>query len=177
MKKNLQFLCIILLIVCISGFAQGQTTITIGTGTNDSYSLPINNYYKNSWSEMIYPASDITESGYITSIGFDVSAVASGYQCNTITIYMGTTANEAHSSNSDWLPMDALTEVWSATDWPLPTTTGWLTFDLDNPFLYDGNDNLVIVISKTMPPNALPASCHRSMGTPVAASTGSGVIR
>ncbi|MCR4827293.1 MAG: fibronectin type III domain-containing protein, partial [Bacteroidales bacterium] len=151
MKKNLQFLCIILLIVCISGFAQGQTTITIGTGTNDSYSLPINNYYKNSWSEMIYPASDITESGYITSIGFDVSAVASGYQCNTITIYMGTTANEAHSSNSDWLPMDALTEVWSATDWPLPTTTGWLTFDLDNPFLYDGNDNLVIVISKTMP--------------------------
>ena len=144
-------LCLILLTTGMSGFAQGSTTITIGTGTNDSYNLPINNYYNNSWSEMIYPASDITERGHITSIGFDVSAVASGYQCNTITIYMGTTANEAHSSNSDWLPMDALTEVWSATDWPLPTTTGWLTFDLDNPFLYDGNDNLVIVISKTMP--------------------------
>ncbi|MBR3466434.1 MAG: fibronectin type III domain-containing protein, partial [Bacteroidales bacterium] len=152
MKKNLQFLCIILLTICMSGFAQESITITIGTGTNDSYSLPINNYYKNSWSEMIYPASDITERGYITSIGFDVSAVpTSSYLCSTMTIYMGVTSNEAHSSNTDWLPMDALTDVWSATDWPLPTTTGWLTFDLDNPFQYDGNGNLVIVISKTMP--------------------------
>ena len=141
-----------LLTTCVSGFAQGPTTITIGTGTNESYNLPINNFYKNSWSEMIYPASDITETGYITSIGFDVSAVpTSGFLCSTLTIYMGVTSNEAHHSNTDWLPMEALTEVYSVTDWPLPTTTGWLTFDLDNPFLFEGNDNLVIVISKTMP--------------------------
>ncbi len=140
-----------LLLASVSGFAQGPTTVTIGTGTNDSYNLPINNYYKNSWSEMIYPASDITERGYITSIGFDVSSVVDGYMCNTLTIYMGVTSNEAHNSNSDWLPMEALTEVYSSIDWPLPTATGWLTFDLDNPFQYESNDNLVIVVSKTMP--------------------------
>ena len=149
MKRFYIFLLLLTMGVC--GFAQGLTTITIGTGTTETYNLPINNFYKNSWSEMIYPASQITETGYITSISFDVSAVPSGdFLCSTLTIYMGETSEETHSSNSEWLPMDALTEVYSASDWPLPTTTGWLTFDLDNPFPYSG-DNLVIVVSKTMP--------------------------
>ena len=149
MKKKLLFFWLMLLTMGFGSFA--QTTITIGTGTSSDHTFPFNNNFRNSWNEMIYPASDITERGYITSLGFDVSSVADGYMCNTLTIYMGVTSNEAHNSNTDWLPMDALTEVYSVTDWALPTAIGWLTFDLDNPFQYESNDNLVIVVSKTMP--------------------------
>ena len=150
MKKNL--LCLFMLLTLgIIGFAQELTTVTIGIGIDESYDLPLNNFYNNSWSEMIYPDSLITEHGTITSIGFDASSVPNGdFLCNTLTIYMGVTSNETHNTTSDWVPMDALTEVYSVTDWPLPTTTGWLTFDLDAPFLYNGG-NLVIVVSNTMP--------------------------
>ena len=138
-----------LLTMGFGGFA--QTTITIGTGTSDSYTLPFNNFYKNSWSEMIYPASLITETGNIVSIGFHVSAVpSSNYPFSTLTIYMGMSSDSVHSTTSSWLPMSELTEVYSVTNMASPTDTGWLTIDLDDPYLYDGSGNLVIVVSKTM---------------------------
>ena len=140
-----------LLTMSISGFAQDTTTITIGTGTSSDYTFPFNNFYKNSWNEMIYPASLITETGNIVSLAFNVSAIpSSNYPFSTLTIYMGTRPDSVHSSTTSWLPMTDLTEVYSATNVPSPTATGWLTFELDNPFLYDGAENLVIVVSKTM---------------------------
>ena len=150
MKKKLLFLWLMLLTMGISGFSQ-ETTITIGTGTTTDYTFPFNNYYRNSWNEMIYPASLITEAGNIVSIAFHVSAVpSSDYPFSTLTIYMGTTADEVHSSTTSWLPMSDLTEVYSATNVSSPTDTGWMTINLDSPFLYDGTGNLVIVTSKTM---------------------------
>ena len=151
MKKRLLFLWLMLLTMGFGGFA--QTTITIGTGTDESYYVPFYNFDKNSWTEMIYPASLINESGYITSIAFYASTVpsTSTYMFNTLTIYMGTTSDTAHGTTSSWMPMTALTEVYSDVNMPVPTTTGWVIFDLDNPFQYDGTQNLVIAISKTMP--------------------------
>ena len=151
MKKKLLFLWLMLLTMGFGGFA--QTTVTIGTGTDESYYVPFYNFDKNSWTEMIYPASLINESGYITSIAFYASTVpsTSTYMFNTLTIYMGTTSDTAHGTTSSWMPMTALTEVYSDVNMPVPTTTGWVIFDLDNPFQYDGTQNLVIAISKTMP--------------------------
>ena len=138
-----------LLTMGFGGFA--QTTITIGTGTSDTYTLPFNNFYKNSWNEMIYPASLITETGNIVSIAFHVSAVpSSNYPFSTMTIYMGTRPDSIHPSTTSWLPMSELTEVYSITNMPSPTDTGWMTINLDTPFLYDGSEHLVIAISKTM---------------------------
>ena len=148
MKKILLFLMFALF--CVPWATNAQTTITIGTGTSSDYTLPFNNYYKNSWSEMIYPAELITETGNITSIGFQVAAVATNnLSFSTLTIYMGTTPDAVHASTTSWLPMDNLTEVYSATNVPTPTETGWMTINLDSPFLFDGDENLVIVVSKT----------------------------
>ena len=149
MKKILLFL--MLALFCIPWAANAQTTITIGTGTSSDYTFPFNNYYRNSWNEMIYPASAITETGNIVSIGFNVAAVPTGeYPFSTLTIYMGTTSDDVHASTASWLPMDELTEVFSATNVPCPSATGWMTIDLDTPFPYSGDENLVIVVSKTM---------------------------
>ena len=149
MKKRLLFLWLMLLTMGFGGFA--QTTVTIGTGTSSDYTFPFNNYYRNSWNEMIYPASLINEAGAITSIAFHVSAVpTSDYPFSTLTIYMGTSSDSVHTSTTSWLPMSDLTEVYTATNVSSPTDTGWLIIDLDTPFPYDGAENLVIVTSKTM---------------------------
>ena len=149
MKKRLLFLWLMLLMMGFGGFA--QTTVTIGTGTSSDYTFPFNNYYRNSWNEMIYPASLINEAGAITSIAFHVSAVpTSDYPFSTLTIYMGTSSDSVHTSTTSWLPMSDLTEVYTATNVSSPTDTGWLIIDLDTPFPYDGAENLVIVTSKTM---------------------------
>ena len=140
-----------LLTMGISGFSQ-ETTITIGTGTSTSYYAPFDNFYKNTWVQTIYPASQINNAGLITAISFNVSDVpSSAYTFSTLTIYMGTSADSVNTSTSSWLPMSDLTEVYSITNLPVPSSTGWWTFQLDNPFPYDGVDNLVIVCSKTMP--------------------------
>ena len=138
--------------VCDSTTIVPLNPITIGTGTTTDYTFPFNNFYKNSWNEMIYPASLINESGLITSIAFHVSAVpTSDYPFSTLTIYMGTSSDSVHHSTTSWLPMSDLTEVYNATNVSSPTDTGWLTIDLDTPFQYNGTENLVIVTSKTMP--------------------------
>ena len=153
MKKIFTLVLVIMVFAmsCIPWVANAQTTITIGTGTSSDYTFPFNNFYRNSWDEMIYPASSITETGNIVSIGFDVAAVpSSDYPFSTLTIYMGTTSDDVHASTSSWLPMYELTEVYSATNVSSPTAIGWMTIDLDTPFPYSGNENLVIVVSKTM---------------------------
>ncbi len=142
---------LMLLTMGISGFAQYTVTVTVGTGSSSTYTLPFDNYYRNSWDQMIYPASQIGVGGYITSIAFEVDAVpTSNYPFSTLTIYMGTTQDSVHNTTSSWLPMSELTQVYTATNVPSPTSTGWQTFTLDAPFPYDGSENLVIVTSKTM---------------------------
>ncbi len=137
--------------ISLSGFAQSPVTVTIGTGTSETYSLPFDNFYKNTWTEMIYPVDEINVAGTIDSIAFQVSsAPTSTVTFSTITIYMGTTSEAEHATTSSWLPLADLTEVYSATNLEMPTTTGWQTIVLDQPFEYSGLENLVVVISKTM---------------------------
>ncbi len=151
MKKKLLFLWLMLLTMGFGGFAQDATTITIGNGTSTTYYVPFGNWWANSWTQMIYPSSAISETGSITSIGFQVSNVpTSSLQFSDFHVYMAVSSDSVHSSTSSWLPMSALTEVFTAVNMPLPADTGWMTIDLDEPFLYDGSENLVIVISKKM---------------------------
>ena len=136
-----------------SGFAQNTVTVTVGdtTVSTATYSVPFDNFYQYTWTQTIYPSSEITAVGMITSIAYQVGSVPSSADTfRTVHIYMGTTEASENESNSSWLPMADLTEVYSATNMPLPTASGWQVIQLDQPFVYDGSENLVIVVSKTM---------------------------
>ena len=151
--KKILCMMLMLLTLGISSFAQSTVTVTVGdtTVTTETYSVPFDNFYKNTWTQTIYPASDITVAGMITSIAYQVGSVPSAADMfSTVHIYMGTTTAAEHATISSWLPMTDLTEVYSATNMPLPTTPGWQVIQLSQPFVYDGSENLVIVISKTM---------------------------
>lgn len=145
MKKNLfVFLTALLL---FSVMSKAQNNIVIGTG-NSILSQPFCSVYNYSWCETIYPASEITTSGNITALAWDI-ANANAETYNTIQIYLGTRSDSVYSSSFDWMPMSELTLVYDATNVIIGTDTNWQTFTLDNPFFYDGIENLVVVVAKT----------------------------
>ena len=114
----------------------------IGTGTSTSGYAPLYGNYNNSYDQMIYTASQLgLEASEITHIGFNSSAANSNPR--TISIYMGHTTKSSFSSNSDFVSINDLTEVYSGT-WNI--TAGWNEFELTTPFNYDGSSNLVIAL-------------------------------
>ena len=147
MKKTLLWL-LTLLTMGISGFSQ---EIIIGTGTSTAYTSPFNNLYNNSWDECIYLSSEIQSAGAITDIAYYYDGTAtSNYVYTTLKIYMGHTTRSAISSTTDWTPANDLTLVYDGTNITNPTTQGWFNITLDNPFVYNGTDNLVVVVTKSV---------------------------
>ena len=127
-----------------------NAVVTVGTGTSSSNVSPINSYYKHSWTECIYQASDIGESGQINRVGWECSNAIS-FEMYTMKIYMGTTQNTTHNSSDSWLPLNQLTLVYSGTNIYTPNNTGWQYVDLDDAFEYISDENLVVVVAKTAP--------------------------
>ena len=128
--------------------SSGSPEVVIGTGTSTTTYAPFNNYYKNSRNEVIYLASELGHAGTVTSVAYNIAA-ASSWTANTLNIYMGHTSRGTFASTSDWTPVSDLTLVYSSTNVTMGTSTGWLTFDLQTPFEYNGMDNLVVVVTKT----------------------------
>ena len=171
LNKRLFSVCVcvvgaFLLSLSSSLFSQ-TTTVVVGDGTNTTYVTPYNNYYKHSWTQCIYAASDIDQSGYITQIGWDCSS-SYAFTMSSLKVYMGTTQNAAHSSTTDWLPASELTLVYSSNGVTLPNTTGWQYITLSTPFEYTATENLVIVVAKTAPEyHSTPKYYYTSTGNSV----------
>ena len=147
MKKLLFILLTVLLM--LPAAMRAQNVVEIGTGTSTD-SKPFYGLYANSWCEMIYPASEFESSGTITQLDWNCST-ESQHTYSTVKIYLGTKSSDVYSSTSDWTPMSALTLVYDHTNVTVGAATGWQSFILDTPFEYDADENLVIVVAKTMP--------------------------
>jgi len=122
--------------------------ITIGTGTSTTNIAPANAYYMNSWTQMVYPASNFATPGYINSVSWYVnSALTHNY--DYFRIYVGTKATATNTSTTDWVSMDDLTLVYESTNGTLGSTAGWETYTFNTPYYYNGEGNLVIVTART----------------------------
>lgn len=110
----------------------------IGTGTVTN-SASLINYYKYIWDEMIYKGSEINAGGTINRIS--VRAVAEGTEARTIKIYMGLTDKNTFNSNTDFIPLSELTQVYSGTR---TFTPGWNDFNLSRSFTIPCGKNLVV---------------------------------
>lgn len=148
MKKILFVLLTVFLIFPSVLLAQNE--IVVGTGTTSS-SHPFYSFYENSWCEIVYPANEITSTGNITALAWNC-AEENMRLYNTLKIYLGTKSTDTYSSSSDWTPLSDLMLVYDATNVLVGADTGWQTFTLDDPYYYDGSENLVVVVAKTMPP-------------------------
>lgn len=152
MKKHLSFLMLAaaLLVPWVAG-AQSRT-VTVGnwSATTSSSLGSFHCTSKYSWTQTIYPRTDMGAAGWIQSIVFDNRSTAA-LTCDSVKIYLGRTSMTEQPSSSTvatWLPMDSLTLVFSATNYTIPGTPGELVVDLSQPYYYDGTGSLAMVISK-----------------------------
>ena len=111
-----------------------------------TFQLPINTYYKYSYSQQIIPASEIgstNTSTIITGIGFyyDYTAPIAGK--NNVKIYLAHRNTSTFASTSDWTPISEATLVYEGG---MNCSQGWNVFDFDTYFNYNGNDNLVVIV-------------------------------
>lgn len=124
---------------------QAQYVLTIGdeNSTTNNYG-PIHSYYYNSFSEVIYLATELMP-GDITAISYQYSASAQLIDPNPV-IYMAEVERTSFSSNSDW-DTTQLTEVYSGGS--VTYSQGWVTISLTTPFSYSGNGHLLVAYNSS----------------------------
>jgi len=124
-----------------------EGVVLVGTGTDITPMLPINAYYGYTYSQSIYPSTAFGGPGIISSIAYNWNGAAAGTVSNNWTVYMGHTPNSVFSTNTDWLPLGSMTQVFTGIV-NLPATPGWVNIPLTTPFVYNGSQNLVIGVDE-----------------------------
>lgn len=137
-------------------FLQLEAQVQVGYGNSTVNNMPISSCYTYSYSQQIYLASEVSVSGTISQLSFYYKSAANSGNNNSKnwSIYLGTTTKSNFTGNTDWEPYSSLTEVFVG-DVVFPETEGWMTIDLDAPFVYDGINNLLVAVDE----NSLGASC------------------
>jgi hypothetical protein len=111
---------------------------------NDN-TLPLIIGYSASYTQQIIPPYFIGSYGEpveLTSVAFEYSGET--VTCDNITFYMGHTTKNEFSSNTDWIPVNQLQEVFSGTI-TFNSSQPWFTVPFDTPFTYEGG-NLVLAV-------------------------------
>lgn len=142
--KNFYFLFSLLL---IASFSFGQTTITIGTGTQSNsttnYPAPYGNYYEGAKHQIIITAAELNAAGMtagdISSLAFDVDQ-ASGTALSGFSIKIGTTNLNQFGTNTSF--QTGLTQVFGPVSYTESTGSNVHTFS--SPYNWNGTSNLII---------------------------------
>ena len=137
--------------LALFGTAQAQVTVQIGTGTSTNSYQPLYTCYGDNYSQQIYTAAEITAggggAGDISKIRFYYNSSGTNYaNWSNWTVYLGNTTQEALASNTGWIPVASMTQVFTGTI-PTPVPGTWLELTLPTPFAYDGT-NLVVAVDE-----------------------------
>ena len=111
--------------------------VVIGNGTEHNSYLPCYSFYKFSYSQQIYTATEMGGANVLRSISFNMT---NWVQNRTLSIYLMHTTEAASSS---WLPAANAQLVFSGAQNMSP---GWNTFEFATPFVYDGVHNLAVIV-------------------------------
>ena len=122
----------------------GSSPVIIQNGAASSSVMPISGSYVYSYSQQIYTAAEMKSPGLITEIAFDVSTAHTN--THNVDIYLAHTSKNTINSTTDNIPGSVLTLVYSGNY--TCNTTGWNTLVLQNPFFYNGTDNIVVAVDK-----------------------------
>jgi hypothetical protein len=147
--------------LCLAAILIGQLplsaqsdTATIGTGIDTSAVLPLNSCASFNYSQQLYLANAYDGDAYITHIQFKyLGGADDAATWSTWTMYLGNTAKTVFADSTDWVPVDALQQVFSGTI--APVADAWMDLALDVPFAWDGTSNIVVAILE----NGAGSSC------------------
>ena len=116
--------------------------IVIGSGTATNQYIPTYTFYNYSLSQQIYTVEELGEAGVIESIDF-YCTTAPCTLARAIDIYMVSTDKNSFNGATDWVTVTENDLVYSGSRL---FTTGWNSFEFDNPFIYDGTQNVVLIV-------------------------------
>jgi len=133
--------------VSLSATGLPEGIIVIGTGTEE-LGLPIDPYYRYSYSQSIFLQSEINKANrYIEKIYYYWNGAGAATNSNVWTIYLGhTDINEFANANA-WIPITDFS-VYNVT-LDLSAGEGWVEINLDTPF-YHTDQNLVIAVDENI---------------------------
>ena len=122
--------------------------VTIGSlvgAQNDSY-LPMNSLWNYSYSQQIYTADEIGMAGTINAITLWLYGNMDLYEM-PFDIYMIEVEKDAFDGKSDWVTVTQSDIVYSGSVTVHNAEAQAYTFDLDKPFVYSGENNLLIAFN------------------------------
>ncbi len=135
------------MMVLVSGNVWAEDVI-VGTGTNVYNNLPLYSYgYCSSTTECIYTPDELKGAGVILSIAYNASDIRNT-ESFPIEVYMRHRKSATYSNANDYAPASSLTLVYSGK---MSFKVGWNTIGLTTPFVYNGSDNLEVVVCKKSP--------------------------
>jgi len=158
LKKPLQAVQILGLLVATTMGLNAQTgTIQIGSGTNTGSIIPVA-AWDYTYSQQIVTASEyIAENGVagnITKIRWMFPSIGTTTNYGDWDVYIGHTTKTSFASNTDWVPIGDLTQVFSGNIHSLaipPANNVWFEIEFSTPFNYDGVSNIVVAVNEKTP--------------------------
>ncbi|RRJ90479.1 GEVED domain-containing protein [Flavobacterium macacae] len=151
-KKTWQLLSILSVLFFTSIGVNAQ--VTIGGGITTSSSFPIASNWGYNYTQQIFLKSEINATGNITSITFTPTTTIAAGNFNTSkdwVVYLGHTNKTAFASNTDWVPVTGLTQVFNGVVSFPAALLGAVTITFTTPFAYNNIDNLVVAIDENTP--------------------------
>lgn len=151
MKTKL-YIILSLFVACI--LSAKASTVTVGTNTTSSTyvgSGPNHNYYG---SQILYDATAINQSGYISKIAYQVGTPATTTSSGILYVYMAEVDDATWSTDEMFTQASQMSSVYSSYSYSFgQSTDGWEEITLTTPFYYSGKKNLVVAVtsSKTTP--------------------------
>lgn len=132
-------------------FALAQT-VQLGSGTSASSSLPVHNTSAYSLSQTIYTAQELTDAGasagYITKIRYKATRDMPTTTWRDWVVYMNHTDKEGFRFQDKVGFVGAMKKVFDGRIGSEVKAGQWLEIILDEPFQWNGSDNIVILVDQ-----------------------------
>ena len=119
--------------------------IAPGTPTPSYGAVPINCWYGNNYTQIIYDADEIgdfTGNASIKSLSLESLRAITR---NNVSVFLGNTSKSEFASTSDWVDYTTLQEVYSG---PLNLIVGSLEIEFETPFTYTGGNLVVVFLNR-----------------------------
>lgn len=136
MRKILLFFFLLTSFIAASQITLGGTSTTVGVA-------PVSTYYGYSYVQQIFTKNEINANaaGNITGLQFYLNPASNITNSSNWVIYLGTTTKSSFNSDSDWIPVAQMTQVFSGS---VSNLNGVVTVVFPIPFLYNNTENLVV---------------------------------
>ena len=121
-----------------------QAQVVVGEGTTVNEEMPIEPFYKFSYSQVIYLATEINASGTITGLKYTATEETDLENSDGWDIYIGHTSLNAHGT--EFVDISELTQVFSGN---VTIANQVVSITLDTSFDYNGTDNLMVAVNET----------------------------